>query len=165
MSMYLFYRRLAENKLDAMLKNPGAVDDFLESEVPETEKLDIDRSWEAMHFLLTGLVSGGKEPLVNAVLGGSPVDCTEDYRQGGPIRYLRSVQVDAVANALENITHEEFAARFDQKYDQMVELRVYSIDAEDKEGDKNYVCFHFKKLKSFFSVAASHGDAMLIYIV
>jgi hypothetical protein len=43
--------------------------------------VDIDKAWHGIHFVLTGEVFDGSEPLVNVVMGGVPIG-DEDVGQG-----------------------------------------------------------------------------------
>ena len=64
--------------------------------------LDIDKSWHAIHFVLSGEVWGFDEddPLSQVVLGGAPVN--DDDMGYGPARLLEKDLVKKAADALES---------------------------------------------------------------
>ena len=156
------YRRLTEAELNALLEEPGTITEILYSEEgqDDTDKqLDVDKAWHAIHYLLNGTAWDGKEPLVNAVLGGLPVG--EEDVGYGPARYLRPTQVAETSKALQAISSEQLWSRFNAAA--MKKAEIYP-EFERWEEDKEYICGYFENIKSFFVVAASRGDAMLLYL-
>lgn len=108
MSMIGNYRRLSEEDLDEILREPESILNALypeDSEIPDGSQLDIDKAWHLIHYLLTGEPCEGSEPLCNAVLGGAEIG--EEDVGYGPARYLSSTEVNAVATALASISPEE----------------------------------------------------------
>lgn len=162
MSMIGNFRRLTEGELNALLEEPETIAEFLYSDEAQADterQLDVDKAWHAIHYLLNGTAWGGKEPLVNAVLGGVPVG--EEDVGYGPARYLRPSQVVETSKALQSISSEQLWSRFNAAA--MKKAEIYP-DFEGGDDDKEYVCGNFEEIKSFFATAASHGDAMLLYL-
>lgn len=125
--------------------------------------LDIDKSWHAIHFTLTGEVWGADEKniLSQIVFGGEPVN-DEDMGYG-PARLLKKALVYQLSNALEKIDESSFRQCFD--IDGMIENHVYPImDDENVDEFFEYVWSNFKELKEFFRQAADQGQNIISFI-
>lgn len=122
-------------------------------------RLDIDKAWHGIHFLLTGEVSTATPPLGDAVMGGTPVGEDEGY---GPARLLSAEQVKAVAEALKPLTREIVAARFDAEA--MANAQVYPSIWDEGEGALDYLMMHYDELRAFYLRAAKRGDAVLVSV-
>jgi hypothetical protein len=97
MSMIGSYRRVDESALQRLLDKPEELSDFLFSDDDSDSRLDIDKTWHVIHFLLNGDPWNGMQPLANVVLGGTQIS-TEDLGYG-PARYLTISEVrDVPAN-------------------------------------------------------------------
>lgn len=165
MSMIGNYRRITEKELAWLQANPSEIADFLDPDAapPADRQLDIDKAWQAIHFLLCGAAWEGTPPLGNAVTGGRPIaDVDVGY---GPARYLTAEEVVETFEALDDISAPELLQRFDPEA--MNEAGVYpsgwgqyNTTAEDQE----YIAGNYAALVEFFREAAVHGDAMLIYL-
>jgi hypothetical protein len=159
MSMIGNFRRLSEDELDSLVASPEGIVDFLNAECGAEDQLDIDKTWHAIHYLLTGDSWGGEGPLANAVLGGVPLG--EEDVGYGPARFIRSSQVTETSRALQAISSEQLWSRFDAKA--MRKEQIYP-EFEGGEDDREYVCTYFEDLKKFYAAAAANGDAMILYL-
>ena len=178
MSMIANYRRVTPDELEVLLRKPSTIVEYLFPEdgeeyegvsedgqyltSPEDERnLDIDKSWHAIHYLLTGDAWQGNPPLANAVLGGTELG--EEDVGYGPCRYLTPEEVREVASALVGIPVEELRRRYDP-----VELEKADIypNIWIREGDEGleYVLEYYEALVRFFRSAAEAGDGMLLYL-
>ena len=113
MSMIGNYRRVSESELSALCGNPDSIGDFLYSDGDDRPEraLDIDKTWQAIHFLLNDSQWEGNYPLVCVVLGG---ECIGEEDVGyGPARFLTPVQVKDVANAIDKIPVGMLLDKFD----------------------------------------------------
>ena len=131
-----------------------------DDELPDDLYLDIDKAWHAIHFLLTGDTWGGEPPLFNAVLGGTELGA-EDVGHG-PARFLTLAEVQDVASALSEISETDLRNRYNASA--LSAADIYPGGWEDVEGSLEYLLPYYTKLVEFFSEAAKHGDAMLIYL-
>lgn len=123
----------------------------------ESNELDLEKSWHALHYLLTGRPDEAPPPLGNAILGGTEIGEDIGY---GPARFLSPVQVREVAAALASISTEELARRFN--LEAMVRANVYPVrDESELELAQQY----FERLSRFYAHAAAAGNAMILYIV
>jgi hypothetical protein len=160
MSMIAAYRRISERELTMLRANPDSVDGLLspeDSEPDDGRHIDLDKSWHAIHYLLTGDPWGGEPPLFNAVLGGTPIGDDNGY---GPARYLTAEQVRQVAVALTAISPENLRSRASLK--EMAGADIYSVAPEEGESEWEYITDNYRNLVDFFRNAAAAGDAMLL---
>jgi hypothetical protein len=104
MGMELIGRRLSTDELRAVLDDPAAVGELLygdlddeDAEMPDPE-LDLDKSWHAIHYLLTGTAWEIDDGAGAAILGGEEIGEDGGY---GPARLLGAEKVRAVAAALD----------------------------------------------------------------
>jgi hypothetical protein len=122
---------------------------------PATDRLDLDKMWHGLHYVLTGAPWGGVPPLSLAVLGGTEIGEDTGY---GPPRYLTPGEVCELAAALNDTPHETFMARFDPAV--MNNTGVYPSGWEECE--PQYLRQHLAHLAEFYRKAAAAGRAVLI---
>ena len=129
---------------------------------PREDELDIDKAWHGLHFLLTGTEWGGEPPLDFIASGGREVG-DEDVGYG-PARALTSAQVREIAAALEPITPEELATRFDPE--RMMKLDIYPgiWDRDPEEDTLGYLLEYFAALTAFVRRGADADCGMLVYL-
>src|SRR5690349_8374146 len=106
--------------------------------------LDVDKAWNGIHFLLTGDEASGDLPL-GFILGGEPLgDIDVGY---GPARAFDAVEVHSIAAALEPLTRDVLAKRFDP-----AQLRAHSVypgfaDGWNQPDDRDYLLDHYDALR------------------
>lgn len=125
--------------------------------------LDIDKSWHAIHFVLSGEVWEIDEdnPLSQVVLGGAPVN--DDDMGYGPARLLEKDLVKKLADALESWDEKTFRDGFSMAA--MVENQIYPVMVnENEEQFFEYVWSNFKEVKKFFRQAADCGQNIISFI-
>ena len=143
-----------------LIETPETLPHFLyEEDESDEEELNIDKTWHAIHFLLTGDPWQGYPPLVNAVLGGAPIS-QEDIGYG-PVRYLTKEAVKQVSDALSTISPDDLWKRFDPEA--FLAHQIYPGFTGNAE-DKIYICSYFQDLKTFFREAAANDLAMILYM-
>ncbi len=121
---------------------------------------DIDKSWHAMHFLLTGEAWGGAPPLDFIGAGGTEIgDVDVGY---GPARALTSAQVQAIAAALAPMTVATLFARWDPAAIRAAE--IYGANPDDRAGEEEYVGSYFSRLKEFVAAAARARLGLIVYL-
>jgi len=164
MSMCGSYLWVTHDQLDQVLNEPESVLDLLfpddDSEFEAGRYLDIDKSWQLIHFLLTGDASGGDEPWCNVVMGGQEIGDVEVVY--GPARFLLPDQVGEVDAALSSMTEDALWSRFDPQAIRKAE--IYPEGWNGSESDRTYVLNHFKNLKAFFRDAAHAQEPVLLYL-
>jgi hypothetical protein len=164
MSMIGNYKRLSEDRLNELLAKSETIMDFLYPDDDPTSELetdlDIDKTWQAIHFLLTGDAWKGLPPLANAALGGTELG--EEDVGYGPARYLSVSEVAEVAAHLSVISKEELISRFN--LNQFREREIYPDGWVGSDEEMNYITGYYLKLVSFFQDASKSNSAMLLYL-
>ncbi|GBF74283.1 hypothetical protein PA598K_02619 [Paenibacillus sp. 598K] len=124
------------------------------------DQLDIDKSWQAISFVLTGELAGGSPPLSYAVptIG----ELLLDYGDYGAF-YLLPAQLAEAAQALSEISEEEFHNLYVQH--SPIEHQIYPVtEGEDPKELLDYLEHHFTALVAYYRRAAERGQGMLFYI-
>lgn len=163
MGMICELRRVSESQINELLEAPENVIEFLEfTDEDSDHSTDLDKAWHGIHFLLTGSVWEGEEPL-NFLLGGELIG-TEDVGYG-PARALHSKQVENVDAQLSVISTDDFRRRFDPV--RMTQESIYpEIWNRDPAEDDTlgYLVDYFETLKTFVHKARENKQALLIAI-
>ena len=115
----------------------------------------LDKDWHVMHYLLTGRVHGGRVPLKNAVLGGTPIGPDDDF---GPARYLEPREVAAVARALEEIDRSSLFRHWPPGF--LSRWRLYSAGGVHEDG----LYGAFTKLRDYYRSAHANDEAMILKV-
>ncbi|WP_068776045.1 YfbM family protein [Paenibacillus sp. FJAT-26967] len=126
--------------------------------------LDIDRSWEAIHYLLCGDISDGKAPLGYVVPLTS--DQGIDFGSFGAFS-LRAEQVAEALQAISELDEEQLRSRYD--FQSMVKDEVYPLEPgtvtdEDEDAFFAYMLQHFNEIRRFYSQTAAEGKGLIFYI-
>lgn len=133
-----------------------AVEELLHED--HEQRLDLDKAWHGIHFLLTGSPWETTPGAGESVLGGEPVGPGLGY---GPARLLDPDRVRAVAAGLRAVTAEDLRARYEPGA--LTEAAIYPQvwDAEDFDA---YLLPHFTGLREFYVAAAGQGQSVLLAI-
>ncbi len=105
MGMYGVLKRVSQLEAQAAKKSADRVEKLLAE-----PSLELGKTWDALHLLLTGTQYGGDGPLANAVLALEGQEVGEDSGYG-PARLLSPKQVADVAAALESFGVSNLRAR------------------------------------------------------
>jgi hypothetical protein len=111
-------------------------------------RLDIDKTWHAIHFLLTGTDYETDGPNGKIVFGGETLGDPEDA-----VDYLTPAQVKEAAQALSSLTLEQLRARYDPA--KMTELDLYPAIWDDGDEAWEYVAEYYIMLRDFYARAAA----------
>jgi hypothetical protein len=164
MSMCGSYLRVTHDQLEQVLNEPESILDLLfpedDSEFEAGRHLDIDKSWQLIHFLLAGDASGGDEPWCNVVMGGQEIGDVEVVY--GPARFLLPEAVSEVSAALSTVTEDDLWARFN--VEAVRDAQIYPHGWNGSDSDRSYVLNHFNGLKAFFRDAADAQEPVLLYL-
>jgi len=157
------YLRVPAVLLEQLREDPSDIMDVLypnggEIDHQEGQHLDIDKSWHAIQFLLTGEPWEGEPPIQNAVIGGTALG-DEDVGYG-PARGLTPAEVKAVSVALSTVSGEQLWSRFDQRTFASAEIYPEGWSSDGKD----YVLGYYEALRKFFEDAARSQDAMIVYL-
>ena len=161
MSMTALVVAVPPAQLDSFIAAPDTIEAFLDAddddiEGPEDERrLDLDKAWHGIHFVLNGVAWGGEWPLVAAVHGGTEIGEDMGY---GPARLPGPDDVREVAASLP--APDEFDARIDLDALSSADIYPDVWDRKD-EGNDEWLVGEYRNLVKFFRSAASRGDGLL----
>ncbi|MEK6480032.1 YfbM family protein [Catalinimonas sp. 4WD22] len=126
--------------------------------------LDLDKSWEAIHFLLTGKSMAetemNEEPrkiVENVIFSNDFIDEEQDLGYG-PAFYNDSVLVKKISFELNNLNVEELESKYDGN--KLNEANIYP-EIWNEEEAKPYLFDSLKDVIRFYSEAA-HNDQVVI---
>ena len=136
---------------------------FYENLVCSNYYLNIGKSWQAIHFLLTGEAAMDKTnalpPLCNLVLGGTETEYQTDF---GKVRYLRPNEVQEIVEALEAISLDNLRSRFSPEA--FNAARIYPNPQPEgwKIGELEFLLNQYIQLVGFFKEAAKQNNFVFI---
>lgn len=154
-------RPASDAELERLQAHPEEITRFLYGGGADgRERVDLGKSWHAIHFGLTGSRLGGEEPLNFLVAEGSPIgDIDVGY---GPARALTSGQVRALAEAIASIDPDELGRRLDA-----TDLDAESIypGAWRRNGlGVDSVATSYREMRALILRLAETGQGLLLYI-
>lgn len=163
MGMTGFYVRLTDDDAKKALTDAAFATTLLRSKgTGERPILDIHKSWNGLHYVLTGEPHGGKPPLSDVIMGGQPTGVDPGY---GPARVLTSQKVAELSDVLEKLGEEGFKRNFDQCDFERPDVYVYGDSGEDLEEIYEELLGYFQRLRSFYKDAANKAESMMTCIL
>lgn len=126
--------------------------------------LDIDRSWEAIHYLLCGDISDGPAPLGYVV----PLHSDQGVEFGTYGAFtLRAEQVTEALDAISGLDEAELRQMYD--FQTMAEEEVYPLDPDtvsDDDADEffAYLLQFFTDIRQFYTQTAAAGKGVIFYL-
>jgi uncharacterized protein DUF1877 len=165
MSMNGNFCALPDKEPDALRADPSGVEQLLYASFfgggsNGHDELEVDKAWHGLHFLLTGAAWEGDLPLGFIVSGGQEVGDDLGY---GPARALTSSDVQTIDAALEPLTREQVAQRFDAA--RMTELEIYPFGwSDDPDGELEWLLDSYAELRAFVRRTAERRHAVLVYL-
>jgi hypothetical protein len=128
-------------------------EDLFLSDLPSFRELQLERDWDAIHYLLTGSVEPVRGSLSFLKSGG------KDVNQGGNERLFRPPAVRRIHTALSGLSMKVCRQRFKPK--KMEELEIY-LGSWDFDPPNEGILFDLiKDLKSFVRQANNQGDCLV----
>ena len=163
MSMIGNLLRVTKTELSAYLQDSSLLEDSIYDEDSENDKLvDIDKSWDAIIFLLTGQsFATSQHNLARVLFSGQLIDEEQDLGYG-PAHYLNPEQVAELNNEISHISMADLKERFDAK--KMTELEVYPAIWDDEEEAFDYVAEEFLTVQNVFAEATKNGEAIITFL-
>jgi hypothetical protein len=155
MSMIGNVAAAADSDIAALRANPSTVMKFV---FAAERKMDVDKAWHAIHYLLNGDAWDGEHPLDFWTIGGTVLSVL-GY---GPARGFTSAQVKEIAAALAPVDTAKLFERWNAK--KMRKADIYGIDPDEREAEEEYVGDNFERLKRFISTLAREGQGMIVYV-
>ena len=125
--------------------------------------LDIDKMWDVLHFVLTGVSTDHRiadNPLSQAVLGITAVEELSDY-----LAYTEHDKLADIVAALEQFDMEEALESFDMKACKEAELYPNIWDYEEEEEEiKDEILHSFEQMKRFYKQVLEAKGHVLVSI-
>jgi len=169
MGMTCELRQISPAYAQKLLRNPDEVlayyDDASDGELSEEaqgEDLDLDKSWNGLHYILTGTATLGKEPQCYLLMGGEQVGDEEDHDIGyGPARILLPQQVTAFQQVIAGLDAADVSARYNPA--EMIKLDIYPNvwDRHDEQLEE-WLQESLAELQGFLKRAVSQQRAVII---
>ena len=123
--------------------------------------LDVDKMWDALHFVLTG-VSGSEpiknDPLSEAVMGVYSVDVAEEF-----IAYTEKSRIKDILFALDNFDIDKTIEKFSMSECKKANVYANIWDYEEESDEiKEELTDYFHQLKDFYKkISAAGGNVMV----
>lgn len=127
----------------------------------ERESLDLDKSWDGLHFLLSKARPGRAElKFIDA--GGVTVGKVDATGYGTPAKVMRPQEVQALAKALSDLQADAIRAAYVP--DELVIDGIYPKGLwRDDEKVRDYLAGHFSDMKKFVLRSAAGGMGLLTH--
>lgn len=140
--------------------------DILEIDPTQCQSLDVDKSWQAIQYLLCKEVDGGKPPMGYVVPIREENELNCKFFDFG-VFYITAKQVKEAAHHLNFLDDNTLMNMYDFKL--MVENKIYPLHGRENENEADifyeYIYFHLSKLKKFFELTAEKGYAIIFYVM
>ena len=166
MGMCAIYQEVKKEDFKKLLES----DDFFETieeleEKDGTELCDIDKMWDALHFLLNGLSALYGDPqdnILSEFIIGSKCfdDDSEEFA-----RYIPTEKVIEIAKKFNEINFEDYLKDFDMN--KFAENGIYPdiwSYAEEREEIMEELSEHFENLKEFYHKVAENKNIVVVTI-
>ena len=166
MGMYAMYQEVKKEDFKKLLES----DDFFETieELEEkngTELCDIDKMWDALHFLLNGLsaIHGTPEDniLSEFIIGSESFD--EESEEFA--RYIPTEKVIEISKKLNEINFQDYLKDFDMT--NFAENGIYPDIwdyAEEREEIMEELAEQFETVKEFYNKVAENKNIVVVTI-
>ena len=125
--------------------------------------LDIDKMWDALHFVLTGvscIEPIKNNPLSEAVVGVFSIDGIEEY-----ISYIEKSRIKNIVFALDNFDIEKALETFSMEECKEAELYPDIWDYEEEIDEiKEEIMDYFQNMKDFYKQVLEEDGNVLVTI-
>ena len=165
MGMIANYQYLSNENLKEM-KNFNGEEDKIFEEVEDWNEeaeilLDIDKMWDVLHFVLTGVDSSEPiegNPLSEAVVGVTSLEEVSEF-----IAYIEKDRVADIISALENFDIDAALESFSMEACKKAELYPNIWDNDDQEEDiKEEICDYFHEMIDFYKqILEANGNVLV----
>jgi Domain of unknown function (DUF1877) len=151
-----FHLLSIDSEIAFQLKNSTLdIETFLYTDDGDERSLDIGKSWQIIHFVLTGEEAGGDTILSNVIMGGEGIGSELGYGLVEP------ENVKEIAEELEEATEEKFIEIFRKR--DFSNVTLYAFNPEELEQEISYVLPYFSRVREYYLSAARHNKFMLLY--
>ena len=162
MGMCAIYQEVKQEDFKKLLESDNFFETIEELEEKDgTALCDIDKMWDALHFVLTGVGTSnpsGNDPLSVAILGVTPLENVAEY-----IAYTEKTKIAEICSALENFDIEEAMAHFSMQACKNADLYPDIWDYDDEEEEIiEEICECFQAIKDFYKkILELNGNVMV----
>ena len=161
------YQYLSDNNLQELKSFYAEEDDIFEEVEDWNDEaeilLDIDKMWDALHFVLTGVSCSEpikNNPLSEAVVGVFSIDGIEEY-----ISYIEKSRIKDIVFALDNFDIEKALKIFSMKECKEAELYPDIWDYEEETAEiKEEIMDYFQNMKDFYKQVLEEDGNVLVTI-
>ena len=165
MGMIANYQYLSNENLKEM-KNFNREEDKIFEEVEDWNEeaeilLDIDKMWDVLHFVLTGVDSSEPiegNPLSEAVVGVTSLEEVSEF-----IAYIEKDRIADIISALENFDIDAALESFSMEACKKAALYPNIWDNDDEEEDiKEEICDYFHEMIDFYKqILEANGNVLV----
>ena len=165
MGLIANYSYLSDENLKELKSLGSAEGDIIDSVEDWSDEedvlLDIDKMWDVLHFVLTGVGTEHRiddNPLSQAVLGVTSIEDLSEY-----MAYTEHSKIVDIVAALEQFDIEQALESFDMKACKEAELypNIWDYDEEEEE-IKDEILHDFEQMKVFYKkVLDTKGHAIV----
>ena len=163
MGMCAVYQEVKEEDLKKLLESDDFFEDIEELEEKDgTDLCDIDKMWNALHFLLTGELYSSKDNLLDELIFGSE-NINEESEEVA--RYIPKEKVIEISKKINEINFQDCLKNLDMNI--FKENNIYPdiwdyID--EKEEIMKELSEHFENLKNFYNKVAKNKNIVVVTI-
>ena len=165
MGMIANYQYLSNENLKEMKNFNGEESEIFEEVEDWNEEaeilLDIDKMWDVLHFVLTGVDSSEPiegDPLSEAVVGVTSLEEVSEF-----IAYIEKDRIADIISALENFDVDAALESFSMEACKKAELYPNIWDNDDEEEDiKEEICDYFHEMIDFYKqILEANGNVLV----
>ena len=161
------YQYLSDTNLQELKSFYAEEDDIFEEVEDWNDEaeilLDIDKMWDALHFVLTGvscIEPIKNNPLSEAVVGVFSIDGIEEY-----ISYIEKSRIKDIVFALDNFDIEKALETFSMEECKEAELYPDIWDYEEETDEiKEEIMDYFQNMKDFYKQVLEEDGNVLVTI-
>jgi len=155
--MILCLHTASNATIEDLLDDPETIEEWLENDSDEADDqdprfvMDLDKSWHAIHFLLSGSADECSGTAAFLLAGGTAIgDIDVGY---GPARAFRPQEVAQIVELLNAVSPTELRNRFVPNA--LTKAEIYPTVIWERDADAwSYVEAYYDQLRSFMSDAA-----------
>ncbi len=159
MGMYGTYVAISNQELAAIEKEATSLYD-----VDSDFRLDIDKSWEALHYTLCNDIADGEPPMGNVVPMNMDNALDLDEMEFGAF----ALPLEEVKEAYEYmLTIDKEKLRSMYNFEEMVKEEIYPLSGmEEDSGDDffDYIYENFESIKTFYKEVLEKKMSIVFYI-
>lgn len=165
MGIIASYKYLSDKNLNELKNfytaNGGTTPDIEENNNDLEILLDLDKMWDALHFVLTGV--SGREPIKDnrfseAILGISPIEEVDEF-----IAYTEKSRIKDIVLALDNFDIEKTMESFSMEKCKKANIypNIWDYEEESEEIEEELMDY-FQNMKDFYKkILEAKGNVLV----